>query len=245
VLVHAHGWFPGASAWPFDERFGVLGVAVFFAISGMLMAGILPRTEPWRFLSHRVVRIYPLFLLLVATWAVVGPATGAQKVGFHFLSLTLAPVGTRYYYLGPEWTLIYECSYYVALFALALAGLQKHLIPVACAWLTTIAAAQLLPGWDGTFLPMGPTILFKLPSVAFAGGLLIPTLTRRTPIGLSIVAIAVCFLFWPTTLSAQYWFAGVAATLLVLDVSRLHVPYARGLELCFVSLPSPGIFGCH
>jgi exopolysaccharide production protein ExoZ len=228
VLVHAHGWFPGASAWPFDERFGVLGVAVFFAISGMLMAGILPRTEPWRFLSHRVVRIYPLFLLLVATWAVVGPATGAQKVGFHFLSLTLAPVGTRYYYLGPEWTLIYECSYYVALFALALAGLQKHLIPVACAWLTTIAAAQLLPGWDGTFLPMGPTILFKLPSVAFAGGLLIPTLTRRTPIGLSIVAIAVCFLFWPTTLSAQYWFAGVAATLLVLDVSRLHVP-APGL----------------
>jgi hypothetical protein len=56
----------------------------------------------------------------------------------------------------------------------------------------------------------------------------IPTLTRRTPIGLSIVAIAVCFLFWPTTLSAQYWFAGVAATLLVLDVSRLHVP-APGL----------------
>jgi len=81
----------------------------------MLMAGILPRTEPWRFLSHRVVRIYPLFLLLVATWAVVGPATGAQKIGFHFLSLTLAPVGNRYYHLGPEWTLVYECSYYVAL----------------------------------------------------------------------------------------------------------------------------------
>src|SRR5262249_12379874 len=118
VLFHARGWFPaGAGAWPFDERFGVLGVTVFFAISGMLMAGIVPRTGPWRFLSHRVVRIYPLYLVLVATWVVVAQTLGAQRVGFHLLSLTLAPVGHRYYYLGPEWTLVYECSYYVALFA--------------------------------------------------------------------------------------------------------------------------------
>jgi exopolysaccharide production protein ExoZ len=120
MLFHAN--FSRASTWPFDERFGYLGVAVFFAISGMLMADILPRTEPWRFLSHRIVRIYPLYLLLVATWAVIGPATGAQKVAFHLLTLTLAPVGHRPVFLGPEWTLIYECSYYVALFALALGG---------------------------------------------------------------------------------------------------------------------------
>lgn len=125
ALFHARSWFPvGAGAWPFDERFGVLGVAVFFAISGMLMAGIMPRTEPWRFLSHRVVRIYPLYLVLVASWAVVAPALGAQRVGFHLLSLTLAPVGSRPYYLGPEWTLVYECSYYVVLFALARAELN-------------------------------------------------------------------------------------------------------------------------
>ncbi len=222
VLFHARGWFSGASAWPFDERFGSLGVAVFFAISGMLMAGILPRTEPWRFLSHRIVRIYPLYLLLVTTWAVVGQATGVQKVGFHLLSLTLAPVGDRYYYLGPEWTLVYECSYYVALFALALAGLQKHLVPVACAWLAVIAAAQLVPGWDSMAMPVGPLVLFKVPSAAFAGGLLVPTLARRAPIGLSVIAVAACFLFWPAATSAQYWTASAAATLLVLDVSRLR-----------------------
>ena len=170
MLFHAN--FSRASTWPFDEHFGYLGVAVFFAISGMLMASILPRTEPWRFLSHRIVRIYPLYLLLVA---------------------------------------------------IALAGLQKYLVPIACAWLVAIAAAQLTPGWNGMALPVGPSILFNVPSAAFAGGLLVPTLARRVPIGLSVVAIAVCFLFWPETVSARYWVVSVAATFLVLDVSRLRV----------------------
>lgn len=225
VLFHARGWFPaGAGAWPFDERFGVLGVTVFFAISGMLMAGIVPRTGPWRFLSHRVVRIYPLYLVLVATWVVVAQTLGAQRVGFHLLSLTLAPVGHRYYYLGPEWTLVYECSYYVALFALAWAGLQQHLVPIACGWLIMIALAPLVAGWDANAMTVGPGILFKVPSAAFAGGLLVPTLARRTPIGFSVLALAACFLFWSeSSVTAQYWIASVAAVLVVLDVSRLRV----------------------
>jgi peptidoglycan/LPS O-acetylase OafA/YrhL len=242
VVFHSHAWFSEASAWPFDERFGFLGVAVFFAISGMLMASILPRTEPWRFLSHRIVRIYPLYLLLVAIWAVIGPATGAQKVAFHLLTLTLAPVGQRPVFLGPEWTLIYECTYYVALFALALAGLQKHLVPIACVWLVAIAAVQLVPGWDAMAMPVGLTILFKVPSAAFAGGLLVSTLARRAPIGLSVVAIAACFLFWPEALSARYWAVSVAATLIVLDASRIRVS-APGLTT--VGDWSYALYLCH
>jgi exopolysaccharide production protein ExoZ len=229
VALHARTGFPEASAWPFDERFGILGVAVFFAISGMLMAELVSRADAWRFLSHRVVRIYPLFLLIVATWAVVARAFGAQGIGFHLLSLTLAPVGHRYYYLGPEWTLVYECSYYVALFALVWAGLQRYLVPIACAWLVAIALASLVPGWDAISMPVGPVILFKAPSVAFAGGLLVPTLARRAPIGFSALAVAACFLFWPENLAAQYWVAGAAATFVVLDVSRLRVS-APGLN---------------
>jgi exopolysaccharide production protein ExoZ len=229
VLFHARAWFSEAGAWPFDERFGILGVAVFFAISGMLMAELVSRAEAWRFLSHRVVRIYPLFLLIVATWVVVAPALGAQRIGFHFLSLTLAPVGHRYYYLGPEWTLVYECSYYVALFALAWAGLQRYLVPIACAWLMAIALAPLVPGWDAISMPVGPAILFKAPSAAFAGGLLVPTLAQRAPIGFSVLAVAACFLFWPENLTARYWVASAAATFVVLDVSRLRVS-APGLD---------------
>ena len=86
-----------------------------------------------------------------------------------------------------------------------------------------IAAAQFVLGWDAMTMPVGPTILFKVRSAAFAGGLLVPTLARRAPIGLSVVAVAVCLLFWPETLSARYWGASIAAILVVLDVSRLRV----------------------
>src|SRR5262249_56836321 len=66
VLFHARGWFPaGAGAWPFDERFGVLGVTVFFAISGMLMAGVVARTRPGRLLSPPLGPLFPRFLVLV------------------------------------------------------------------------------------------------------------------------------------------------------------------------------------
>jgi peptidoglycan/LPS O-acetylase OafA/YrhL len=97
------------------------------------------------------------------------------------------------------------------------------MVPIACAWLVAIAAAQFVPGWDAMTMPVGPTILFKVPSAAFAGGLLVPTLARRAPIGLSVVAVAMCLLFWPETLSARYWVASIAAILVVLDVSRLRV----------------------
>ncbi len=223
MLFHARGSIAAGTPWPFDERFGILGVAVFFAISGMLMAELVARTEPWQFLSHRVVRIYPLYFILVATWAVVAPTFGVQRVGFHLLSLTLAPVGWRYFYLGPEWTLVYECSYYVILFALAWAGHQRHLVPIACAWLGAIAALTLVPGWDPNSMTVGPAILLKVPSAAFAGGLLVPVLAKRTPVGFSVLALAMCFSFWPEGLTWQRWIASATAIFVVLDVSRLRI----------------------
>jgi hypothetical protein len=111
----------------------------------------------------------------------------------------------------------------VALFALACAGLQQHLVPIACAWLVVIALAPLLPGWSATAMPVGLGILFKLPSIAFAGGLLVPTLARHAPMGFSILALAPCFLFWPESVIAQYWVASAAAIFVTLDVSRLRV----------------------
>src|SRR5690348_3383877 len=58
ALYHASA-FSGAHfgdselAAVFDGRFGIVGVAIFFAISGLLMANLIQRTDPWRFLTHR------------------------------------------------------------------------------------------------------------------------------------------------------------------------------------------------
>ena len=117
----------------------------------------------------------------------------------------------------------------MALFTLAWAVLQRYLVPIACAWLVAIALAPLVPGWDAISMPVGPVILFKAPSAAFAGGLLVPTLARRAPIGFAVLAVAACLLFWPENLTARYWMAGAAATFVVLDVSRLRVS-APGLD---------------
>src|SRR6266852_9594238 len=55
ALFHASthsGRYFGDSGWAtaFDGRFGLVGVAIFFAISGLLMADLIQRTDPWRFL---------------------------------------------------------------------------------------------------------------------------------------------------------------------------------------------------
>src|SRR6266853_1327962 len=108
ALFHASvhsGLHFGDSGWAtaFDGRFGLVGVATFFAISGLLMADLIQRTDPWRFLAHRIVRIYPTYLIAVLVSVPIPTFLGIRKAGFHLFSLMLVPAGQRDYYLGVEW----------------------------------------------------------------------------------------------------------------------------------------------
>ncbi|CAN5277462.1 hypothetical protein BH11ACT2_BH11ACT2_17160 [soil metagenome] len=76
MLRHA---FPG----PFGGA-GVVGVTVFFALSGYLITGLLTRDLErygrirWgRFYAHRAFRLYPALLTLLVVWASVELATNA------------------------------------------------------------------------------------------------------------------------------------------------------------------------
>src|SRR5260370_41597773 len=105
ALFHASvhsGLHFGDSAWAaaFDGRFGLIGVAVFFAISGLLMADLIQRTDPWRFLANPIVRIHPPYLLAVSGSVPIIGFLGIRKFGPHVVSLMLGPVGHRAYYLG-------------------------------------------------------------------------------------------------------------------------------------------------
>src|SRR6266853_6299075 len=118
ALFHASvhsGLHFGDSGWAtaFDGRFGLIGVSIFFAISGLLMADLIQRTDPWRFLAHRIVRIYPTYFF--AAFPIIA-FRGMRNLSPDGFSLMLVPVGERIYYLGVEWTLVFECTYYVALF---------------------------------------------------------------------------------------------------------------------------------
>lgn len=88
---------------------GSLGVYFFFVISGFLISDSWLRLEdPIRFLIHRVLRIFPAYLLVCALGVLVlGPAVAYMSRADYFEGLARAPVW-RIPLLGQIWLPIFE-----------------------------------------------------------------------------------------------------------------------------------------
>jgi exopolysaccharide production protein ExoZ len=249
ALFHASvfsGRHFGDSGWAtaFDGRFGLIGVTTFFAISGLLMAELIQRTDPWRFLAHRIVRIYPIYLLAASP---VIAFRGMRRIWPDVFSLMLVPVGERTYYLGVEWTLVFECTYYVALFLLAVVGWHRYLNVIAVVWIAAVSAALLFIGWNDNNFYSFYSIWLATANVAFAGGLLIPWIASRIriPVGTGILAICTLMVALPAIPSMTRWAGGFVATLLVLDVVRIKLPPRATLGLARLGDWSYALYLCH
>jgi peptidoglycan/LPS O-acetylase OafA/YrhL len=160
----------------------------------------------------------------------------------------LIPAGQRSYYLGLEWTLVFECTYYLALFLIALLGWHHYLNSIALFWLLMIAATSYF-FWSNDSNVLFPvySIWLSAANVAFIGGLLIPWL-RRTPIPVGTGVLALCILILvtlPANLTIDRWIAGVVATLFVLDVVRVQVPQRALLGLPKLGDWSYALYLCH
>jgi peptidoglycan/LPS O-acetylase OafA/YrhL len=252
VLYHASVYSSrhfGDSVWAtiFDGRFGMAGVAIFFAISGLLMAALIQKPDPWRFLAHRIVRIYPTYLLAVLVSVPIITFLGIRKAGFHLFSLMLVPVGQREYYLGVEWTLVFECTYYAALFLIALIGWRRHLNRLVLVWIAAIGVGLPLMGHDDNLLYRIYSVWLSASNVAFAGGLLIPWIASklRIPAGTGILALCVLMMAMPSDPTMARWAAGVAATLLVLDIVRMKLSSRATLGLHTLGDWSYALYLCH
>lgn len=202
-----------------DGLMGVWGVAIFFALSGFLMARLATRDAPVVFLAHRVSRIFPTYFAVVALSAGVFAALGLEFGGISPLALSLAPGGRRSFPLTVEWTLVLEVTFYVGLFLLASAGQARRLVPVAVGWLILLAIAfPLLPPDSRSLMPPP---LYLVPVTAacapFAGGLLLPRLIAsgriRPATALLALPFAVACFFVDT--AAARWLGGTAAVLIV------------------------------
>jgi Predicted acyltransferases len=113
-------------------RFGPLGVAVFFVLSGYLLyqpfvASALADEPPpnlGRYYLRRFARIFPAYWVALAVWLfVIGPDQihGLGDVAEYFGLAQNYHAGSLLRGLGVAWTLVIEVSFYVVLPAIAFA----------------------------------------------------------------------------------------------------------------------------
>ena len=157
LLVMVHRVYPrvtGGTPWPIEG--GWIGVDLFFVISGFLIAGILIDSRDdvhyfRNFYARRVLRIFPLFYLLVGGMLVAFPLLGhrqflndAGSPLWYLLQLGNVPEGllghNPPYWLGPVWSLAIEEQFYWTFPLLVIAVAPNRL----ARWLFAFAGLALV-----------------------------------------------------------------------------------------------------
>lgn len=167
---------------------GAFGVTLFFVISGYLMATLAVKATPGQFMIHRVIRIYPIYWIVLAAVFAINVALG---VGFSIdpLALALMPGQGRNYTLGVEWTLPFELSFYFIVFVVMLVRATRFIPLIATVWAVVILALlQLMPILQQGQFPRLSHLLVSEWTLPFALGLLVPAAIKRgfTASGLSM-----------------------------------------------------------
>jgi peptidoglycan/LPS O-acetylase OafA/YrhL len=206
--------------WEIFDRAGYLGVVLFFAISGYLMAQLAEKTTGLRFLAHRLIRIYPIYWLVVFG-VLLARRVFRQPVGLDPAALLLIPGASNSYVLGVEWTLPFELTFYLIVFGIIVVGLRRAIPALALAW---IALIEVFFWWkpelqQGQFPPLLHLPL-DLYSVPFAAGLLVPSMLRKGFVGASAPIIGIGLLvayeaMKPISLGLSSAFAGLGSMFLV------------------------------
>ncbi|WP_199092552.1 acyltransferase [Bosea sp. ASV33] len=184
----------------FGGYWGALGVAIFFALSGYLMRELIQRDDPARFLISRVARIYPPMMLVIGLSWLAFFAAGLPR-GIDLIGLTLAPAGVRDYFLGVEWTLLYEVSYYVILAGLSAFGLRRLASLFAVAWIAAILISILATGRAALDqMPLASELPLQAVNLPFLLGFILPDVKglRVLPAGILLAAV-------PTALVGSYF----------------------------------------
>lgn len=131
-------------------RFGVMGVDIFFVISGFIMVTVTSDhaqslTSLWRFLQHRLTRIYPAYwlvscaLLFATGWVDSTSITPSLNTDFIIRSLLLLPQA-QMPLLSVGWTLVHELFFYAVFTVLLLLPLRWRMTALLLWGGVTVAA---------------------------------------------------------------------------------------------------------
>lgn len=156
--------------------FGVSGVDIFFVISGFVIVAVTRgqfniKGAPFRFIYHRISRIYPLYwiystivlvlFLIKPTW--VNSAQGNQVdivSSFLLLPQNMLPL------VNVGWSLIHEMYFYGFFFSLMLLIPEKMLAQVLSIWASAICIYQTTYISDNAWLKL----IFHPLTLEFIGG---------------------------------------------------------------------------
>jgi peptidoglycan/LPS O-acetylase OafA/YrhL len=235
AVLLSHGfWLAGREdpvAVRFDDSLGDVAVAVFFAISGFLVAGSWARDPRLRsFLARRARRIWPgLVAAVIVTAFVIGPLfSSLAPVDYLASDATRAYVVGKVTLLGggdqlpgvfdanprPEangslWTLPNEVKAYLILAALGLAGGFRRKRLLGAAWVAAVGATVLLRVTDAASTAALASRAVYLLAVFLGGALMYSNRHRLRLNGL----VAACLLAgWALSAGTVFqWAVGAAA----------------------------------
>jgi peptidoglycan/LPS O-acetylase OafA/YrhL len=146
-VLAAHLLPLGPSSWKLNATAGVLGMSLFFTLSGYLITSfLLERPQPVPFLIRRFCRILPLawtFMLITLAVHLRPPEEWLANFLF-YLNYTLYPQPFN----SHLWSLCVEMHFYVSVALLVALGGGKslYLLPIICLVVTGIRVAT------GTFV---------------------------------------------------------------------------------------------
>jgi peptidoglycan/LPS O-acetylase OafA/YrhL len=130
----------GPRSWNINGMAGVLGMVLFFTLSGFLIASTLLARPDWlSFLVRRACRILPLAVL-----AIIVALTWQEKGFWYYVAHLLFYINYRPDYLtpltSPLWSLCVEIQFYVFIAALVAIGGRRALwaLTLACLAVTSV-----------------------------------------------------------------------------------------------------------
>jgi len=189
VLHHSISMFH-----PLPFNFGNVGILLFFTISGYVITGLL-QSDPRKYLSHRLLRIYPAYIgsILLAA-LVLGAMQVVPLADMTFdRSMSLLPVGgpISVWSRVPYWTLLYEIVFYAVVFVFICIG-PRFFNLFLVGWAALIVARNLFfPGYQPMSAQL-PIILTSHLSICFITGAALARLHRGAmnwPAVLSLAAV--------------------------------------------------------
>ncbi|WP_426128707.1 acyltransferase family protein [Pseudomonas sp. DWP1b1] len=177
---------------------GVVGVIVFFLVSGYVITHVLNNERPLEFIIKRIFRIYPLYIAAVVFQAILDNhlrniALPSVEVMIPRLLLIGDFFNTPYSLSGVEWTLRVEILFYIYMAVLKRSGALENTKILPWVYTATVAAIFITPA----FPTVGP-LAFGYTSIYFGillvGSCLYLIKYRKSPILSAVVASALMIL---------------------------------------------------